>query len=219
MKKINVWLVIAPVAIFVISLLTKSSTLQLISAVSGVFYVILVAKEVKYGYAFGAINVISYSYIIWNKGMFGSAVLNCIYSLPIFIYGYVYWGRNEKTGKKILEFNGHDKIKLGILVCFAVFCYYLVVTSLTKISAPLVDSIVSVCGLIGNILMAKKYVEQWWLWLAINITNITYWTINSFEDIANISFVCMYVIYFVNTLVGLKMWKNSMKERNNKALT
>ena len=64
-----------------------------LSAILGVIYVILIAKQDRKAYLFGAGNVFLYAIAVNKKGLYISALYNLLYSLPILIYGYIHWGK------------------------------------------------------------------------------------------------------------------------------
>ena len=209
MKKSDIWLILAPILILVLSYIAKSNLIESIASFAGVIYVILIAKENKYGYIFGTINVIFYSIVTWQKGLYGSSVLNVIYSIPIFIYGYMYWNKNQGKEKgKIKRLSKDSLIKFIICTLLIMIIYSIFAKTVLKVENILVDTIVSCLGLIGNILMSKKYIEQWAIWLIVNSTNLIFWGVTLYTDINVLPLMIMSLIYLCNTIYGFGAWYN-----------
>lgn len=217
MKKVsnvsNIWLCLAPVIIFTLSFFAKSPMLETLSSISGVIYVILIAKQNKFGYIFGIINVILYAVVSWYKGLYGVAVINTAYSIPILIYGFIYWSKDK--GKKTYRLKNDSRIKL-VICCFLIVILYAVISKfILKNNNVVIDSIVTCIGLVGNILMAKKYYEQWYCWIVVNCTNLIFWVITALNDVSSIPVVAMWLIYLTNTLYGLFSWKRKYYKTHN----
>lgn len=209
LKKLDLWCIIAPIVMLVICLITKTGLLQAITSVTGVIYLSLIANKNKHGYLFSIVNVLFYAILTWKKGLFGTAIMNVVYTLPILVYGYIYWSKNQGKDKgqiKIMRNSG--KIKLIICILIVIVVCYLFSYYIFNLEHALMDSVVICLSLIGNILMARKYIEQWYIWIALNLINIIWWFIASISDSNSISIIFMYIIYLVNNIIGLMSWNN-----------
>ena len=113
----NLWLIIA-VFLVVIACVYKFFNItsenylmdfaSYFSAIFGVIYVVLIARQEKVAYIFGILNVILYAIVSFDKTLYLSATYNIVYSLPVLIYGYINWSKLD--GKKD---NGVKKFSLG----------------------------------------------------------------------------------------------------------
>ncbi|MBR5227277.1 MAG: nicotinamide mononucleotide transporter [Clostridia bacterium] len=209
----NIWLALAPLIITVLSIFAKSAILEVVSSIAGVIYVILIARQNKYGYIFGVINVILYAILSWNEGLYGIAVINTAYSIPILIYGFIYWSK-DKEGK-IEKLEKDNRIKVVACSFLMITIYAVISKTLFNNSNVIVDGIVTCIGLVGNILMAKKYYEQWYCWIVVNSTSLIYWGITVLNDLSCVPVVAMWLIYLANTLYGLFSWKKYYYKTHN----
>lgn len=211
LKKIDLWCIVAPIVMMVICLITKTGWLQIITSVTGVIYISLIAKENKYGYLFAVTNVILYAILTWQRGLFGTAVFNIAYSLPILVYGYIFWNKNQGKNKgNIKRMNNNDKVKVGVAGILTIMIYYFIALYVFKINNAFVDAIIVAFSFIGNVLMAKKYIEQWYVFICLNIINIVFWGITAITDTNFIALIAMYIIYLINNVIGVFAWKNKI---------
>ncbi len=218
------WLIIALTAVFgaivykhvMVSdatsiLLTVASDL---SAIFGVVYVICIAKQERKAYFFGIANVILYAFAVYNKGLYISAAYNLLYSFPVLVYGYIYWGQLEKTGDtEVKQFSIGKKIIGIFLMAFAVILLALFSKVLLKGNNVWMDSVVSVCVCVATFLLAKKYIEQWWLFIVSNFMGIILFFPKSLNDMGSIDLFAMWTVYFINSIYGYISWKKSLNER------
>ena len=214
-KKMDLWCIIAPIIMMVICIITKTGWIEIVSSVTGVIYVALIAKENKYGYLFSIINVIFYAILTWQKGLNGTAIFNLAYSLPVLIYGYIFWNKNQGKDKgEIKHMNKDTRIKLIISILGSIGIYYLVAFNLFKMDNAITDAIVVCFSFVGNVLMARKYIEQWYVWITMNCVNLIFWGAASLTDTNSICLVFMWVIYLVNNLIGLIAWNRKKKTKS-----
>lgn len=189
------------------------------SAIFGVIYVICIAKQEKIAYLFGIANVLLYAIAVYDKGLYLSTAYNLFYSFPVMIYGYIYWSKLDSKGKnEVKEFSNKQRI-FGILVMlFGIFAFAFISKEFFGGNDSLVDSTVSVCVCVATFLMARKYIEQWVLFVISNFMGIILFLPKSFSDVENIDLLVMWSVYFVNSIFGWVSWKKSLvKEREENA--
>jgi len=183
-----------------------------LSAIFGVIYVICAAKQERKAYLFGIANVILYALAVYSKGLYISAAYNLLYSFPVMIYGYKYWGKIEnEEGNGVKEFALKQRIIGIILMAIAVACLAMFSKTFLGGTNVWMDALVSVLVCVATFLLAKKYVEQWLLFIISNFIGIILFFPNSFEDMVSIDLFVMWVVYFINSFYGYIAWKRSLK--------
>lgn len=187
-----------------------------LSAIFGVVYVICAARQERKAYPFGMANVILYAIVVYSKGLYISAGYNLLYSLPVLIYGYIYWGKLEKNGDtEVRQFSFKKKIIGIFLMCVGVIVLALFSEKFLDGTNVWMDSITSVCVCVATFLMARKYIEQWLLFIIANFMGVILFFPKSFADMLSIDLFAMWVVYFVNSIYGYVSWKKSLKGENS----
>ena len=184
-----------------------------ISAICGVIYVIGIAKQEKKAYLFGMANVLLYALVVYNKGLYLSTTYNLFYSFPIYIYGYIYWSRlenDEDLGVK--EFSLKQRLLLVVGIIVMVFALAFVSNNLLGGNKAVVDSIVSVLVCVATFLVAKKYIEQWVLFMISNFMGIILFLPNGTHGMESIDLLAMWSVYFINSIYGYFAWKRGAKK-------
>ncbi|MDD3267094.1 MAG: nicotinamide riboside transporter PnuC, partial [Burkholderiales bacterium] len=90
--------------------------LNIVSAVSGILCVILVAKKNILNFPIGIINVITYGYIAYVYHWNGSMILNWFIFFPFQFIGWYYWKNNlnnEYTEVKVKFINVNQFFIIG----------------------------------------------------------------------------------------------------------
>ena len=67
---------------------------------------------------------------------------------------------------------------------------------------PYADAFTNVLSIIAMILMVKRYIEQWAVWILIDIVSIYMW----FFIKSNYNITIMWIAYLINAIYGLVNW-------------
>lgn len=193
--------------------------LSLVSSVAGAITVLLVAKEKISNYFFGIISVsiwfvvvVVWSPLIWD------AVINIIYLILNF-YGLYYWLNPSKQQQnlhgnvaKSRNLNPTEYFKYTAIAIVAIaFMSYIGIT-IGRYETPklaMLDALTTAVAILAQYLMAKKIVQNWHLWILLNAISIPLYI-----SIGNYTFVALWVVYLVNSVYGLYMWKHKMQSYN-----
>lgn len=79
---------------------------------------------------------------------------------------------------------------------------------------PFWDSCMMVLSIVAMILMTRKYVENWLLWVIINVISVVIFALQGVYAMS-----LEYIILTFITLNGSRMWINSARERGSRALS
>lgn len=210
----TIWFVLATTLIIILSIIAKSAISQVVASVCGVIYVLGVAKENRYSQLFGIANTAIYGVIMLKSGLYGSAAYNLIYCIPMLIYTFIFWGKKKQNDLKITRFSNEKRAGIMIIIVFLITVYYYIAMRL-KVNYALVDAVTIVTGILGMYIIAKKKVEQWYCWIAVNVANGSLWIIKTVQDFSNITMVIMWSIYLINNCYGLYIWNKKLKEDKN----
>lgn len=181
-----------------------------LAAVTGVVCVVLVARGNIMNYIFGVVNVSLYAFISFKAGLYGDAALNALYYFPMQFIGWYSWIKRRDREESVTVVARRMVAKERI---------YLAVTSLVLTSAvawmlyifddpqPIKDSATTVLSVIAMFLMVRRYMEQWTLWVAVNIISIVMWSIALIKGEAHSALmVIMWIFYLTNSVNGWITW-------------
>ena len=79
---------------------------------------------------------------------------------------------------------------------------------------PFWDSSMMVLSIAAMVLMTRKYVENWLLWVIINVISVAIFALQGVYAMA-----LEYLILTFIALNGSRMWMNSARERGSRALS
>lgn len=204
------WLVSFTVLNVWLFLVWDDTLLGLVTSLSGMMTVVLVAKGRISNYYFGIVNVTLYAYTAIGNQFYGEVMLNLGYFLPAQFVGLYLWERNADPDRtdtvQARSLSNRRRIRwAGISVC-AIVGYTLVLRALGG-NLPLFDATSTVLSIIAQWLMIKRLTEQWLAWITIDIVSIYMWSRTFLATGTSITMVVMWSAFLVNALYGYYNWR------------
>ncbi len=143
-------------------------------------------------------------WIYYSKGLYADFAIN-IYYLIIAVYGFWIWTRGSKKKKKKERAISHITksacllaLLAGLILWFAIWW---ILNYHTDSTVPIADSFTTAFSIVGLWLLAQKVVEQWIVWLVVDIVccGLYFYKGLPFYGI-------LYCIYCVIAVMGYKKW-------------
>jgi nicotinamide mononucleotide transporter len=209
------WMGFSVVTILAISLYQGESLIGLLAAVSGVICVILCGMGRLSSYIFGTVNTLLYAYIAYKARYYGDVMLNLLYYFPTNLLGWYLWSRNlnDATNAVIMKRMTLKQVFWLFLFCVASVTAYGFFLQLIGGNLPFADSMTTVLSVIAQILMIKRFAEQWLIWIAVDIVSVIMWVIALSGDGASIAVLLMWIVFLVNAVIMFVNWlRHSSRE-------
>ena len=216
----KLWLLTATATILTLSIIWQDTWLGFISSISGIICVVLAAKGKIATYYFGVVQAATYAYIAYGYGLYGEAMLNAFFFLPIQFVGWFLWYRNRKPATEATR--GEDiyakrltwkqwAILLPTLgVVIAAYAWVLTVLEAQQIH---LDSFAVILSVFAQILMTLRYADQWVMWIIVNILTISLWLATLLQQGGNDwAIFTMWVAFLINSIYGWWNWRKLAKK-------
>lgn len=187
------------------------------AGIAGVLCVVLVAKGSIWNYLFGIVNVSMYAYISYKASLYGDAVLNAFYYVPMQFIGWWQW---RKRGAAVSEtdadgngvqvkarrFSWSQRALLAAGCLAAVIAVGFVLRYFGD-PQPFKDSTTTVLSIVAQALMALAFMEQWALWIITNVVSVVMWSICVIRGEAHAALMLiMWIFYLLNSINGFRVW-------------
>lgn len=208
-----VWIIVANLIIICASIYMKDTFLAITASVTGTLCVILCGMGKLSNYLFATLNVILYAIVAWKAKYYGEVMLNLLYYLPTNIVGWVLWAKNMNQEK-------HEVIKkrlkwwqdlILLCVCVVGVFGYGWLLKLLGGNLPFVDSMSTVLSVIAQILMIKRFAEQWAIWIVVDIVTVIMWIAAFFNGGESIATLLMWSVYLINAIIMFVKWIKDTK--------
>ena len=201
------WLIISTLTMFTLSIIWGDSPMALISGVTGIISVVLCAKGKISTYAFACVNVGLYAIIAYQNRLFGEVMLNGFYYLPMNIVGFYMWRKQKDDAGTVIvrRLTPKQIILLIIGLLIAITAYWRVLVALGG-NLQLIDSITTVLSIVAFLLQIGRFMEQWILWMIINVFSITMWSLLLGTPEGSVTMIIMFSAYLINGVYGFRNW-------------
>lgn len=153
-------------------------------------------------------------WIYFSKGLYADFAIN-IYYLVIAVYGFIVWTRGTGTSKSQRPIT-HTPLLVwgGVTVAFAIIWLgiWWTLVRFTNSNVPVADSFTTALSIVGLWMMARKYAEQWLLWIVVDA--VCSW-LYFYKGIP--FYAVLYCIYTVIAFFGYRKWLRLMKTKKLKS--
>ena len=209
-----VWTAFVCVVICGLSIRWGDSLWGIVSAVTGVLYTILTGKGKLSAYGFGLVNCVLYAAISFEAKLYGETILNGFYYIPMMFVGFFAWRRNmdsqtNEVKKRRMSAKGRALLVAVLGMLTAGFGF--VLRAMGDV-LPFVDSFTTISSVVAMVVSVKRYSEQWWIWLGVNLFSVYMWWCNFATGNDNIATLVMWLVYLINGIFILIKWERDLKK-------
>ena len=208
------WLIAACGIILGLSIYWKDTPMGIISATTGVACVVCTGKGKLSAYPLGAINVLLYAIISWKAKYYGEVMLNLIYYFPMEFYGLYVWKKhmNAETHEVEKRFMSWKKrIWMAVAVVVGTLGYGFILKILNG-NLPFVDALSTVVSVVAMIISIGMYVEQWVLWIVVDVVTVFMWGVAFAGGNDSIATLLMWIVYLGNAIIMYFKWAKEAKQ-------
>lgn len=195
--------------------------LELLGFISGFLAIFLANRENIYTFWIGILNCICYFGIFWQQHLYSMMLLQVVF-IGINIYGIVCWSfpKEEKQ-------NLSNKLKITtlplkevithciIILLFGTIWGYVVLNLSQRFPTyfslppyPYIDAILLAANIVGQVWLARKKIENWILWIIVNLISIVLWFSLDMKLTA-----FLYLCYLFIAIDALLSWQKELKKQ------
>ena len=180
--------------------------LDITTTILGLAYILLEYRASAWmwlmGFMMQSLGIVLY----YQKGLYADCGME-FYYLAVTIYGWWRWirGSTSKRELAIRRFPRQLILPWLLLTAFVWAVIYWLLVTFTNSNVPLADSFTTALSILGIWALAHKYLEQWFIWIAVDvITCVLYF----YKDIPFKA--SLYALYVVIAVLGYFKWKQLM---------
>lgn len=189
--------------------LETASIYELIGTLTGIMGVWLAARENIWTWPVGLISVAMAVIVFLDARLYADMGLNLFYAITS-IYGWYYWlhGGDEREELPVSHVGARE---LGLLLLGCVgFTLGLgfMLENFTDADLSYIDSATTGVSLVGYWMMAKKYIENWVVWI---IVDSAYVGVYYYKGL--FLFSGMFFLFLVLAAYGYLAWQKSLQQQ------
>jgi len=184
------------------------SYLELFAVISGIIAVGLAALAKRINFLVGMLNAVLYGFLFYQIQLYADMLLQGYYFI-MSILGFIFWQEDSiKDNYKTLSISARTKLVFIILTGSAIFAIFIANLHCIlpqffsqKASYPWVDAFITFTSVVAMYLLTKKYLENWYLWIVVNVVAIALYAIKGviFTSI-------LYFIFLIIAIQAIYFW-------------
>jgi len=176
--------------------------LEIIASAFGVANLFLLVRRSIWNYAFGLAMVALYARIFLTARLYSDALLQ-IFFFAVQIYGWWHWQRDQaQEGEVVVERLGwRSRTRWMLVVVPAWALWSLAMRTYTDTLFPFWDGAVAALSIAAQILLARRLIENWWLWILVDVIAIGLYLTRGLTLTAG-----LYGLFLVMSVWGLIAW-------------
>ena len=184
-------------------------TLEIIGTFVGLVYLWLEYKASIWLWIASIIMPAIYIFVYYEAGLYADFGIN-IYYLGAAVYGWFIWkyGNKSKEQKELPITCIPNKSWLKSLIVFIVTLIIIawLLINYTDSNVPWWDAFTTALSIIGMWMLARKDLEQWWVWFVVDVISVGLYIYKELYFTAG-----LYGLYATIAIFGWLNWKKLMK--------
>ena len=178
--------------------------LETFGAVAGAISVWLAVRESVWNWSVGIINNLVYIVVFVEQRFYGDATLQVFY-IAVSVYGIVRWmsGGTRGDAPPVRRIAPAEVALLAVVLVAATFGLTRYFERINDV-APLFDAFSFAGSIVAQYMLARKYVENWLLWIVIDVLSIG---VYAWKGLAVTSL--LYALFLAMCIVGFVQWRKA----------
>jgi nicotinamide mononucleotide transporter len=175
-------------------------------------------KEIHWGWPLAILSALLYGSVFWSSQLYGEACLQIMFILTA-AWGWQQWLRGNTSHSASTQASENSapsvQAKLSVstlqaaerriafiatLLAWPAFSFFLYRYTDSDVAAW--DGLVTALSLLGQYLLGRKKIENWWVWMLVNVLTVGLMVEKSLWLTA-----VLYGIFTVLSYLGLQAWR------------
>src|SRR6476646_7111432 len=182
------------------------SWLEWVAAGLGVINVALVAWRSVWNYPFGLVMVALYFFVFFGARLYSDALLQ-IFFFVVQLYGWVNWVKARNAAGEVPVAWLTPRARLGWLggTVLASLVWGLGMARYTNAAAPIIDAFIAGASISAQILMARRMIENWAVWILVDIVAVALYFSRHLYPTSPLHLLCLLL-----SVAGLVGWRRAV---------
>ena len=183
--------------------------LELISFILAVITVALNIRQLHWAWLFSIVSSATYAVVFYDALLYGDMALQFVF-ISVSVWGWYQWlhGGAQRAALAVTTSSARAwGWSIGAwLAGFAVLALFL--ARYTNTDVPNIDGFLTAGSLVGQVLLSRKKVENWIVWIVVDILYVGLYLYKGLTLTA-----VLYGIFVLMAVVGLATWYREAKRQ------
>lgn len=182
--------------------------IEWIAAGLGLVNIALLVRRNVWNYPFGMAMVALYGAVFWEARLYSEAGLQGFFFAA---QGWGWWlwlraGQGLNTPVPVRRLDPYARTVGAVAILAVGLNGGWLLHRYTDAAAPYLDAPITVASIIAQVLLALRRVENWWLWIAIDVVSVGLYLWRGLYPTAG-----LYTAFLALAVLGLREWNRAAK--------
>jgi nicotinamide mononucleotide transporter len=184
---------------------------EILAVVFGIVSVYLSTRENIWSWPTALVNVGLYFVVFLEAKLYADMGLQVVY-FALSLYGWYEWlyGGENRTELHVSRTSRPLGVRLAVIGVACAAVLGTVLARFTDAALPYVDSATTSTSLVAQWMMTRKILENWAVWVAVDIVYIGMFLFKRLYLTAG-----LYAVFLVLAVIGYVQWKQSLREQSS----
>jgi nicotinamide mononucleotide transporter len=189
---------------------------EVLAASLGIINIVLIVRRSVWNYPFGIamVSISAWLFVQPEVRLYSDALLQ-VFFFVVQLYGWWSWSRAQAVAGEIrverLAPTAFAACRAAITV--ATLGWGALMHRFTDASLPWWDAFIAMASVAAQLLMARRYLENWILWIVVDVVAIGVYAAKGLTLLA-----LLYLLFLILSAVGLVSWRRAAQMKNAPAL-
>ena len=192
----------------VLTICLKLDFINLIACLSSIAYIVFLSDRNLLNFIVGFVSSTTYILVAFNAKLYGEVIFYFFIDLPMIFISYFMWKKNLESSLRVSA--KKMSYKQVLFLCFisiiSVSLYSLFLKFIGGVNY-IIDATSTIVSFIATLLMAKRYREQWFMWVIVYIISVIMWSTTFDLLMLIMSSACL-----ISCLIGYINWSVNAKK-------
>ncbi len=182
------------------------TAVEIFAAAITIASIVLATQENVWYYPTGIVSVLLYAWIFYDARFYAEAGLQLVW-LALMIYGWYEWLYGGKNKTELPVTRTPPRVWVIVVVAGVLLSAIiaLIQKRWTDNPAPLIDSSIAAWSIVAQWMTARKWLENWLLWVVINTLAVPLYITRALWPTA-----ALYAVLWVLGVLGYYRWRKSL---------
>ena len=185
------------------------NALEIVAAVFGIVSVYLSVRQNIWSWPTAIVNVGLYIFVFYRSRLYADTGLQVVY-VVLNCYGWYHWlyGGKNRTGLPVTRTSPRVALALVAIVATAAAVIGGVLYRHTDAALPWIDAMTTSTSLAAQWMMTRKLLENWLVWVAVDVVYIGMYIDRSLYVTA-----VLYFVFLLLSILGYRQWRESLRRQ------
>ncbi len=183
----------------------STSPIELLSFVLSIATVVLNIRRLHWAWLFAIVSSATYGIVFYEARLYGDMGLQGVF-IAVSVWGWYQWlqggAANAPVAVTTCTRTGWIYCGVGWLVGFV--CLAVFLDKYTDTDVPNIDAFLTAGSLVGQVLLSRKKVENWIVWIIVDILYVGLYVYKGLMLTA-----VLYALFVVLAGIGLVAWQRA----------